>query len=343
MGEGRAGTFAQLLRRHRLAAGLSQGALAERAGLSVRGLSDLERGVKTAPHREMVALLGAALGLGPEDRAALEAAVPRRRMPRGALRAAPPHAARRPPCPAQRHGAAPADAAHWPGARGSGRRPPAWPPNRAAAHAHGAAWRRQDPSGAADRGHPLRWPHRRRVRRPTRGDRRSRLGGDGHHEVVLILEMPFSGSTAHQRRPTAAQQLNRALAWPRQVRRAGAQWRAAAGGSRAARLPSPVFSKRTWTSSRAVGSCYSRVMRAATSACWWPHADRHVGRRPTTVMAMAAQAIPPRAGGPRLPASRGTAACSRPGRWPRRHSLPAPAATPAHPASLPGCRTSPRQ
>ncbi len=89
MGEGRAGTFAQLLRRHRLAAGLSQGALAERAGLSVRGLSDLERGVKTAPHRETVALLGAALGLGPEDRAALEAAVPRRRMPRGALRAPP--------------------------------------------------------------------------------------------------------------------------------------------------------------------------------------------------------------------------------------------------------------
>ena len=43
---GEAAGFGAVLRRHRLTAGLSQEALAERAGLSVRGLSDLERGVR---------------------------------------------------------------------------------------------------------------------------------------------------------------------------------------------------------------------------------------------------------------------------------------------------------
>jgi transcriptional regulator with XRE-family HTH domain len=40
--------FGDLLRRHRLAAGLTQEELAAQAGLSVRGLSDLERGVPRA-------------------------------------------------------------------------------------------------------------------------------------------------------------------------------------------------------------------------------------------------------------------------------------------------------
>jgi transcriptional regulator with XRE-family HTH domain len=38
-----------LLRQYRVAAALSQEALAERAGLSARTISDLERGVKTSP------------------------------------------------------------------------------------------------------------------------------------------------------------------------------------------------------------------------------------------------------------------------------------------------------
>jgi transcriptional regulator with XRE-family HTH domain len=38
-----------MLRRYRAAAGLSQEELAERAGISVRGLSDLERGLSRAP------------------------------------------------------------------------------------------------------------------------------------------------------------------------------------------------------------------------------------------------------------------------------------------------------
>jgi predicted ATPase/DNA-binding XRE family transcriptional regulator len=45
-------TFGDLLRRHRIEAGLSQEALAERAGLSLRGLSDLERGARRAPYRD---------------------------------------------------------------------------------------------------------------------------------------------------------------------------------------------------------------------------------------------------------------------------------------------------
>ena len=41
--------FGDLLHRYRAAASLSQEALAERAGLSARAISDLERGVKQAP------------------------------------------------------------------------------------------------------------------------------------------------------------------------------------------------------------------------------------------------------------------------------------------------------
>ncbi|MCO5217440.1 MAG: helix-turn-helix domain-containing protein [Thermomicrobiales bacterium] len=44
-------------------AGLSQEALAERAGLSVRGISDLERGARSTPRIETVRLIVEALGL----------------------------------------------------------------------------------------------------------------------------------------------------------------------------------------------------------------------------------------------------------------------------------------
>lgn len=57
------GPFAAALRRHRLVAGLTQEELAERSGLSTRGISDLERGVKQRPHPETVRLLAAALDL----------------------------------------------------------------------------------------------------------------------------------------------------------------------------------------------------------------------------------------------------------------------------------------
>jgi predicted ATPase/class 3 adenylate cyclase len=74
-------TFGELLKRYRVAAGLSQETLAERARLSVQAISTLERGVKQAPYRETVRLLATALGLPAEEAARLEASVPRRRGP----------------------------------------------------------------------------------------------------------------------------------------------------------------------------------------------------------------------------------------------------------------------
>ena len=89
----RAGTggasFGALLRRHRLAAGLSQEALAERAGLSARAISALEHGERRAPYRATVQALAAALGLTGPERAALEDAVSRSRSPRAAPEPAP--------------------------------------------------------------------------------------------------------------------------------------------------------------------------------------------------------------------------------------------------------------
>lgn len=67
-------TFGALLKRYRLAAGLTQEELAERARLSVRAISDLERGLHHAPQKETVALLADALAATPQERAALDAA-----------------------------------------------------------------------------------------------------------------------------------------------------------------------------------------------------------------------------------------------------------------------------
>ena len=66
--------FGPLLRRLRLVAGLSQEELAERAGLSGRGISDLETGCRATPRPETVRLLADALGLDAAARAALVAA-----------------------------------------------------------------------------------------------------------------------------------------------------------------------------------------------------------------------------------------------------------------------------
>src|SRR5262249_13211803 len=66
--------FRALLRRLRLAAGLTQEALAERAGLSARAVSDLERDATRTPRLDTVTLLADALGLAPEQRARLRGA-----------------------------------------------------------------------------------------------------------------------------------------------------------------------------------------------------------------------------------------------------------------------------
>src|SRR5437764_7339507 len=75
-------TFGDLLKRYRVAAGLTQEALAERARVSPRTISDLERGVTSWPYRDTVALLAAALELTADERASLQAA---RRRPLGRL------------------------------------------------------------------------------------------------------------------------------------------------------------------------------------------------------------------------------------------------------------------
>src|SRR5438477_1269624 len=67
-------TFGDLLRRYRLAAGLTQEELAAHAQVSPRAISDLERGQRTRPWRDTVQLLAVALQLQPEERARLEAA-----------------------------------------------------------------------------------------------------------------------------------------------------------------------------------------------------------------------------------------------------------------------------
>ncbi|MDP9370095.1 MAG: helix-turn-helix domain-containing protein, partial [Chloroflexota bacterium] len=72
-------TFGGLLRRARVAAGLSQEELAERAGVSARGISDLERGVRSVLRKDTLALLLDALRPSSVERSALFAAA--RRVP----------------------------------------------------------------------------------------------------------------------------------------------------------------------------------------------------------------------------------------------------------------------
>jgi len=67
-------SFADLLRQLRTSAALSQEELAARSRLSLRGISDLERGVRRAPHLTTIRVLADALELGPEERQALLAA-----------------------------------------------------------------------------------------------------------------------------------------------------------------------------------------------------------------------------------------------------------------------------
>ena len=61
--------FAHTIRGYRLRAGLSQEELAERAGVSTRAVSDMERGLRQKPRPETLRLLAEALALDTEDRA----------------------------------------------------------------------------------------------------------------------------------------------------------------------------------------------------------------------------------------------------------------------------------
>jgi transcriptional regulator with XRE-family HTH domain len=101
MPDATAPSFGDLLRAFRLAAGLSQEALAAAAGVSRRAVSDLERGPRRAPYPDTLRRLAAALRLDDADRARLAAALP----DRGRAPAPAP-----PPAATPRRAAFPADA-----------------------------------------------------------------------------------------------------------------------------------------------------------------------------------------------------------------------------------------
>jgi transcriptional regulator with XRE-family HTH domain len=67
------GTFAVLLRQLRVAAGMTQSALAERAGLSARSIQHLEAGL-AQPHVDTMLRLADALELEPDERLKFQAA-----------------------------------------------------------------------------------------------------------------------------------------------------------------------------------------------------------------------------------------------------------------------------
>ncbi len=85
--------FGDLLRRFRLAVGLTQETLAERAGVSARAISDLERGIKKRPQKETIRLLVGALDLPADDRQRFEQAAGGRTQDHAPLRVVspPPH------------------------------------------------------------------------------------------------------------------------------------------------------------------------------------------------------------------------------------------------------------
>lgn len=64
-----------ILKRYRQEAGLTQEELAERAGLSVRGIKALEGGERTRPHKDTIRLIADALQLSPSERQMLLEAV----------------------------------------------------------------------------------------------------------------------------------------------------------------------------------------------------------------------------------------------------------------------------
>src|SRR5450755_4566101 len=76
-----AAAFGERLRARRQLAGLSQEDLAERSGLSIRAISNLERGRTRWPHSDSVRRLADALGLPGEVRKDFVAAATRRLAP----------------------------------------------------------------------------------------------------------------------------------------------------------------------------------------------------------------------------------------------------------------------
>jgi predicted ATPase/DNA-binding XRE family transcriptional regulator len=82
------GSFRKLLRQHRLAVGLTQEALAERAAMSARAIQNLERGDRR-PYPETTLRLAEALGLDGRERSEFDAAARPRPRVRASLTATP--------------------------------------------------------------------------------------------------------------------------------------------------------------------------------------------------------------------------------------------------------------
>lgn len=74
--------LAELLKRFRVEAGLSQQTLADRALISVQAVSALERGFRKAPYRATLERIADALALSEEARQTLELSAHRSRGPR---------------------------------------------------------------------------------------------------------------------------------------------------------------------------------------------------------------------------------------------------------------------
>ncbi len=89
-------TFGARLKRYRMTAGLTQEALAARANLSTRAISDLERGLSRAPRYDTLDMLTKAMSLSAEQRASLFAAA-RPSLPREDAPAPPLHVIPLPP------------------------------------------------------------------------------------------------------------------------------------------------------------------------------------------------------------------------------------------------------
>jgi tetratricopeptide (TPR) repeat protein/transcriptional regulator with XRE-family HTH domain len=76
-------SFGPLLRTLRIRAGMTQEELAEASGISVRAISDLERGVNRAPRKDTTEMLADGLRLAGQERADFEAAARRRDLAGG--------------------------------------------------------------------------------------------------------------------------------------------------------------------------------------------------------------------------------------------------------------------
>ncbi|MFN2614302.1 MAG: helix-turn-helix domain-containing protein, partial [Actinomycetota bacterium] len=74
-------TFAALLKGYRAGAGFTQEELAEKAEVSARTVSDVERGLRRRIYRETAGRLADALGLDGDERTAFEAAARGRTAP----------------------------------------------------------------------------------------------------------------------------------------------------------------------------------------------------------------------------------------------------------------------